>query len=81
MIDVSSAFVLLNCDIGSELSIIEQLNKIAGVSAVQVSGIYDIMAKLGEQSREELSGQIRRIRKIANIRSSLTMIVSQERSQ
>ena len=73
---MTSAFVLLNCDIGSELSIIDQLNKISGVSAMRVTGIYDIVAKLAEQSREDLSSHIRQIRELGSVRSSLTMIVA-----
>jgi DNA-binding Lrp family transcriptional regulator len=76
---VSSAFVLLNCDIGTELSIIDKLSKITGVSeAMRVSGIYDILAKLNDQSKEDVIGLVKQIRAIDNIRSSLTMIVAKD---
>jgi DNA-binding Lrp family transcriptional regulator len=74
---VSSAFVLLNCDIGAERSIIDELNKITGVTeAVRVSGIYDIVAKLSEQSKEDVISLLKQIRVIGHIRSSLTMIIA-----
>jgi len=74
---VSSAFVLLNCDIGAERSIIDELNKITGVTeAVRVSGIYDIVAKLSEQSKEDVISLLKQIRAISHIRSSLTMIIA-----
>jgi hypothetical protein len=73
------AFVLLNCDIGAEGAIINQMNTISGVSeAVRVSGVYDIVAKLSDESKEKISLLVRKIRAIANIRSSLTMIVASE---
>ena len=80
-IDMSSAFVLLNCDIGAESSIIDRLNKITGISeAVRVAGIYDIMAKLDEQSKEDVISLIKQIREISHIRSSLTKIIAKDSS-
>ena len=74
-----NAFVLLNCDIGAEGAIINQMNTISGVSeAVRVSGAYDIVAKLSDESREKISLLVKKIRAIASIRSSLTMIVASE---
>ena len=74
-----SAFIFLNCDIGTESAIIGKISEMSGVSeAVQVSGVYDIVAKLSEESREDITKLVKKIRAIANIRSSLTMIVSEE---
>ena len=71
--------LLLNCDIGAEGAIINQMNTISGVSeAVRVSGVYDIVAKLSDESKEKISLLVKKIRAIANIRSSLTMIVASE---
>jgi Lrp/AsnC ligand binding domain len=74
-----NAFVFLNCDLGTEPAIVNEISDIAGVSeAVQVSGVYDIVAKVSEESREDIARSVKKIRAIANIRSSLTMIVSEE---
>jgi len=52
---------------------------LSGVSeAVRVSGVYDIVAKLSDESKEKISLLVKKIRAIANIRSSLTMIVASE---
>ena len=76
-----NAFVFLNCDIGTRPAIVGEINSISGVSeAVQVSGVYDIVAKVSEESREDISRSIKKIRAIANITSSLTMIESEEHS-
>ena len=74
-----SAFIFLNCDIGTEPDIVREISDMPGVSeAVQVSGVYDIVAKLSGESREDITKLVKKIRAIANIRSSLTMIVSEE---
>ncbi len=74
-----NAFVFLNCDIGTESAIVSEISDIAGVSeAIQVSGVYDIVAKVSEESREDIAKSVKKIRAISNIRSSLTMIVSEE---
>lgn len=74
-----NAFVFLNCDISTEPAIISEISNISGVSeAVQLSGVYDIVAKVSEESKEDIAKSVKRIRAIANITSSLTMIVSEE---
>ena len=71
--------LFLSCDIGAERSIIGELNKITGVTeALRVSGIYDIVAKLSEQSKEDVISLLRQIREISHIISSMTMIVAKD---
>jgi hypothetical protein len=78
---MSRAFVLLNCDIGAENAIISEINDISGVSeATGLSGVYDIIAKLNAESDNGISSIVTKIRSIANIRSSLTMIVAEGRN-
>ena len=79
MINMSNAFVFLNCDIGTEPAIIDEMNKIAGVSeTARVSGVYDIVAKVSEESKESIARLVKQIRGIANVRSSLTMVVAED---
>jgi DNA-binding Lrp family transcriptional regulator len=74
-----NAFVFLNCNIGTEPIILNEITDICGVSeAVELSGVYDIVAKVSEESREDIAKSVRKIRAIANVRSSLTMIVSEK---
>jgi hypothetical protein len=74
-----SAFVLLNCDIGAEGAIINEMSRISGVSeAVRVSGVYDIVARVSDESKENIWNLVKKIRAIASIRSSLTMVVAGE---
>ena len=79
MVNMLNAFVFLNCDIGTEPSILNEITDISGVSeAVELSGVYDIVAKVSEESREDITKSVRKIRAIPNIRSSLTMIVAEK---
>jgi len=47
-------FVLLNCDLGAEELIVEQLRKISQVSQAYVTfGAYDIIAEINADSQED----------------------------
>jgi len=73
------AFVLLNCDIGAEKSVLFSMRSISGVSeAVGVSGIYDIVAKLRADSNDGITSILRKFHLIAHVRSCSTMIVAEE---
>ena len=75
---MSRAFVLLNCDMGTENTIISTISSMSGVSeAAGLSGIYDIIAKLNAESDNGISKIVTKIRSIANIRSSMTMIIAE----
>jgi hypothetical protein len=79
MTNMLNAFVFLNCDIGTEPIILHEITDISGVSeAVQLSGVYDIVAKVSEESPEDIAKSVRKISAIASIRSSLTMIVAEK---
>jgi len=74
-----NAFVFLNCNIGTEPIILNEITDISGVSeAVELSGVYDIVAKVSEESPEDIARSVRKISAIANVRSSLTMIVTEK---
>jgi hypothetical protein len=68
-----SAYVLINCKIGSEKHIISKLNNLSGVEEVsKVNGIYDIIVKVNSDSIDKLKETRRRI---DIVRSTLTLIV------
>jgi DNA-binding Lrp family transcriptional regulator len=76
---MSKAFVLLNCDIGSQDTIIDELLTFKGVSyARKTHGVYDIIVKLELDSQEELRNTVVKIRRIDAVRSSLTLMVAKE---
>jgi len=73
---MSIAYLLLNCELGYEKAVIEQLRKLDHVKEIAATfGSFDILAKLVSPSPSELSNIIsKKIRKIKNIRGTLTLI-------
>lgn len=72
-----SAYVLINCELGSEDEIIRELQRVPEVVEVKgVFGVYDIITKLTAESSDKLKEIIStKIRRITKIRSTLTMMV------
>ncbi len=70
------AYVLLNCSLGSEEKVIEQLKQIESVKEVNGTfGTYDISAKLQASNIEELrNGISSQIRNIDNVTGILTLM-------
>ena len=73
---MAEAYVLMNCELGTEESIISKLKSIEGVKEVHgIFGAYDILAKIESDRAEDLRETITwKIRKIDNIRSTLTLM-------
>ena len=82
--NMPTAYVLLNSDLGSDSSIIDEVKKILKEEDVQyevqgVYGVYDIVLKLSSDNAEKLRGIItNKIRKISKVQSTLTMMVIEE---
>ncbi len=75
-ISMATAYVLINCELGSEEAIIQQLKGLEGVKEVHGTfGAYDILAKIESDTVEKLRETITwKIRKIEKIRSTLTLM-------
>ena len=73
---MATAYVLINCELGSEESIIQQLKSLDVVVEVHGTfGAYDILAKIESSTVEVLRETITwKIRKIDQIRSTLTLM-------
>lgn len=82
--NVSTAYVLLNSDLGSDESIIAEVKRILSDEDVKfevqgVYGVYDIVLKLASDDAEKLRTIItNKIRKIGKVQSTLTMMVIEE---
>jgi len=64
-------FVLLNCDLGAEEFIVEELRKISQVSQAYVTfGAYDVIAEINTDSQvyfdETVSFKIRRLTRVVS---------------
>ena len=74
------AYVLINCDLGFEEQIIEELKHISDVKEVHGTfGAYDILAKVESDQVSTLRETIMwKIRKIDKVRSTLTLMGIEE---
>ena len=79
------AYVLINSDLGTDVTIITKIKEIlTGKNDIQyeiqgVYGVYDIILKLSSTSSDVLRSIIaNKIRKINNIQSTLTMTVTEK---
>ncbi len=78
-LSIPTAYVLINCRLGKEAKIINQLRILSGVvEANGVYGLYDIFAKITKDTYAELEIAHRNIRKIENIISTNTLIKIEE---
>ncbi len=74
---MTTAYVLINCDLGYEEFIISELKEIETVKeGWGVLGTYDIIVKLEDESLDEVSKTITlKIRKLDKIRFTMTLNV------
>ncbi len=77
---MTTAYVLINCDLGSEEQIIEELKQISDVREVHGTfGAYDFLAKVESANVETLRETMtKKIRKIDKVKSTLTLMVIEE---
>ena len=71
-------FVLLNCDLGAEEFIVEELRKISQVSQAYVTfGAYDIIVEINTDSQEDFDETVSfKIRRLARVVSTMTLNVT-----
>jgi len=73
---METAYVLVNCDLGFDEAVIENLKHIDSVSEVSGTyGAYDTIVKVENSERDKLRETIVwNIRKLEHVRSTLTLM-------
>jgi len=73
---MATAYVLINCDLGYEEQIIEELKHLSDVKEVHGTfGAYDILAKVESDQTNTLKETITwKIRKLDRVRSTLSLM-------
>jgi DNA-binding Lrp family transcriptional regulator len=73
---METAYVLINCDLGSEEAILDSLRHMESIKEIHGTfGAYDIIAKIENLDRDKLREIITwNIRKIKHVRSTLTLM-------
>ena len=70
-----NAFVLVNCNLGSETRVLEEIRVLNYVEKVyRVYGVYDIIVKVAANDKEDLQRKILLLRRIDEIKSTLTLL-------
>ncbi|WP_126451258.1 Lrp/AsnC ligand binding domain-containing protein [Sulfodiicoccus acidiphilus] len=79
---MASALVLINTDAGGEEEVYNKLRSMTEVTEVYVVyGVYDIVAKVELETMDKLRDFVTNtIRRLPKVRSTLTMIVMEDRS-
>ncbi|MHA2083956.1 MAG: Lrp/AsnC ligand binding domain-containing protein [Candidatus Thorarchaeota archaeon] len=76
---MSLAFVLVNTEIGREKEVLGMLRALPDVrDAYEVYGVYDIILRVEADSRKAFQEAVSVIRRVAGVRSTLTMVVISE---
>jgi len=70
-------YILLNCDLGAEEYIVEELRRIPQVKNAHLTfGAYDVIAEVYADSQEEFDKTVsNKIRKLARVVSTMTLNV------
>ncbi len=74
---MNRGFILLNCDLGSEEYIVDQLKQMQFIhNAYLTFGAYDIIAEIQTENQEEFAKAITTIRKLSRVVSTMTLNVT-----
>ena len=76
---MSKAYVMMNCKLGEEESVIQSLKKIVGIKEAHGTlGLYDIIAQIECTTDEKIQEIVtQQIRKISKIQTSMTLTSSE----
>ena len=70
-------FVLLNCDLGAEEYILDELKQVSQIKNAHVTfGAYDIIAEIHAETQEEFENTVSmQIRRLSRVVSTMTLNV------
>ena len=73
---MNRGFILLNCDLGAEEYIVDELKQMQEViNAYLTFGAYDVIAEIQTENQEEFAKAISTIRKLSRVVSTMTLNV------
>ncbi len=75
-----TAYILVNCTLGSEEKIINEISKLPDVKEARGTyGVHDIFVKVKSENTEQMNHTITsKIRKVPGITSTVTLVVIEE---
>ncbi|MCH7966908.1 MAG: Lrp/AsnC ligand binding domain-containing protein [Thaumarchaeota archaeon] len=74
---MNRGFILLNCDLGAEEYIVDELKQMQSISNAYLTfGAYDVIAEIQTETQEEFAKVIVTIRKLSRVVSTMTLNVT-----
>jgi uncharacterized protein with GYD domain len=75
---MNKGFILLNCDLGAEEYIVEELKNMANIkNAYLTFGAYDVIAEVETQDQDSFEKAVASIRKLSRVVSTMTLNIIQ----
>ena len=69
-------FILLNCDLGSEEYILEELKQMQDINNAYLTfGAYDVIAEIQTEGQDGFEKMIAEVRKLSRVVSTMTLNV------
>ncbi len=69
-------FILLNCDLGAEEYIVDELKQMSNVgNAYLTFGAYDVIVEVHTENQDEFEKSVSAIRKLSRVVSTMTLNV------
>jgi uncharacterized protein with GYD domain len=73
---MQKGFILLNCDLGSEEYILEELKQMQGINNAYLTfGAYDVIAEIQTEGQDGFEKVIAEVRKLSRVVSTMTLNV------
>ena len=73
---MQKGFILLNCDLGAEEYIVDELRQMAKVNNAYLTfGAYDVIAEVQTENQDEFEKTVSEIRKLSRVVSTMTLNV------
>ena len=73
---MQKGFILLNCDLGAEEYIVDELKQMQDISNAYLTfGAYDVVAEIQSENQEEFEKAIATIRRLSQVVSTMTLNV------
>ena len=71
-----TGFILLNCDLGAEEYIVEELKQMPNIKNAHLTfGAYDVIVEVNTENQQTFDKTVAGIRKLSRVESTMTLSV------
>jgi DNA-binding Lrp family transcriptional regulator len=71
-----AGFILLNCDLGAEEYILEELKQMPNIKNAHLTfGAYDVIVEVNTENQQTFDKTVAEIRKLSRVESTMTLSV------